>query len=416
MLMFRFKFGKLFFGLAFFLCIYAILYSLSPNKATKAYNDVTNDVTKINTRAQCTGLLKCLTNGTWTVQRGLNAEDISKRREKDAYMLEYQGWPRKLFRSDLKCGENYPPVGKSVGKSICDGQSDKPCCNEKTQTCGNTQDDCTCESCTNFTKYLPAEISEWNVWNKECRIDNLDHTEACEFFNKHISEMVFVGDSLTRHFYVALVLLLTDNYATGAIRPEINQEQKEKCQGELQFVDSGKYGCHRFTAKKWEQLHNVCNGEVNFKVYLEEAYNYNLFPNAVKAIESLLNKTGSVVVMNVGIHMSLNSEEVIKKYVGPIVDMIASRGNGWPKLIWHDLHSVDNFLRSEIQPLFTSWKKFNHEMKEYFRKVQVDVLQTTLLTNSLLSYDFRHFGLGGNMAKLQVLLKYLRNWFQNCPR
>lgn len=418
------KYGKFLLTVVVVLSFYKASYHLNRVKTREmlADDDVireSRDATKHHTKAQCKALLSCLTNGTWTMQKGLKSEEIRKRNDMDAYMLEYQGWPRKLSRQDLKCGKGYSLDGQKNNDlmAICDGQSEHPCCNENKGACGNTPEYCNCESCTNFTKYLPAELAEWNTFEKHCRIEKLGHDEACEFFNNHISEMVFVGDSLTRHFFTALAILLTNNFATGALRTNIDKKQKQNCQGEFQFIDSGKYNCHGSIAREWEDLQNVC-GEtpVNFKVYLKEAYNYNLFPKAKKAVKSLLNKTGSIVVMNVGLHMSLNSYEVIENYVGPLVDMVAKNGSGWPKLIWHELHSVDNFLRSEIKSLFSSWNKYNDEMAEYFKKVKVDVLQMSRLTKDILSYDFRHFGLGGNMMKVQVLLNYLKTWFEDCRR
>ena len=403
------------FGLVFVVISYQIINKIH-NMSINDVISTSSHVIQQYSKEKCKEILPCLTRGKWTLRDGLSVEDIEKRTDMDEFLLEYQGWPRKLTRPDGRCGKNYPVNPDVKSTAICEPNSDKPCCNEVKQACGNTPEDCNCELCTNFTIYLPAEISEWNNLDEECRIKNLDHTDACELFQNHISEMVFVGDSLTRHFFVALVLLLTNNFATGALNPKADAKQRENCQGELQFIDRGKYNCHGFIAHRWEELQNVCGGKAKFKVSLEEAYCYERFPDAEKVVKSLLNKSGAVVVFNVGLHMSLNSADVIDKYVGHIVDMVAEYGNGWPKIVWHDLHSIENFLRSDIHTIFSPWQKYNQEMADYFRKVGIDVLAASQLTKELKSYDFRHFGLGGNMAKVQVLLNYLKTRFEHCNK
>ncbi|XP_020908460.1 uncharacterized protein LOC110246454 [Exaiptasia diaphana] len=158
-------------GVLFFYFCYRSRHHFNRNQSQGMANDdvirKSRDVNQKLTKSQCTAMLSCLTNGTWTMKKGLKSEEIRKRSDIDAYVLEYQGWPRKLSRSDLKCGRKYGPVGQENGISICDGQSEHPCCNEDKEACGNTPEYCNCESCTNFTKYLPAELAEWNVYDKE---------------------------------------------------------------------------------------------------------------------------------------------------------------------------------------------------------------------------------------------------------
>ncbi|XP_031556338.1 uncharacterized protein LOC116293082 [Actinia tenebrosa] len=366
---------------------------------------------------ECHQILPCLTNGSWSLKDDLSPEDVQKRIKMDEYIYEYQGFPRTFTRSDGRCGRKYPPTPKArKAGSVCDAYSTQPCCNEDKGRCGSTPEYCSCKNCTDFRKYLPAELAQWKTNHDKCRMRDFKHAEACKFFTQHISEMLFVGDSLTRHIFTALALILTNNTAMGALNIKMKPKQREKCSGELQFIDAGKFNCHVSIARRWEELPPVCGGKTNFRINLEEAYNVQLLPRAKNAVRKLLNKTGSVVVLNVGLHMRHNSKHVIDKYVGPIVDMVTNSGNGWPKIIWHNLHGIENFLRSDINELFTKWKRFNAEMSTYLKTKRIAILDSGQLTRGIRSYDARHFGLGGNMLKAQVLINYLEQWFKTCRK
>jgi hypothetical protein len=334
----------------------------------------------------------------------------------DEFLSEYQGFPKTFSRKDGRCGKNATVTADGKGNAVCDPYSTRPCCNEMKGKCGITTEYCTCKDCRDFRNYLPAEIAQWNTRNQECRIKDFNHIESCNLLEKHVSEMVFIGDSLTRHFFVALAVLLTNNPSMGGLNANSDQKRREQCQGELQFIDRGRYNCHGIIAHRWEDLPQVCGGKGNFKVSLEEAYHYHLFPKAKKTVTRLLNKTGSVVVFNVGLHMLLRTEEIIHKYVGPLVDLVTRNSNGWPKLIWHNLHGIENFLKSDITELFTKWSRYNEELAPYLKRQGIAILDSSQLTRGIKSYDARHFGLGGNTIKVQVLLNYLKRWFEMCKR
>ena len=60
------------------------------------------------------------------------------------------------WRYDGKCGSQYPlPDGRNR-PSECDPDSKHPCCHDRTGQCGNTAEDCFCDSCTDY-KF----VKEW---------------------------------------------------------------------------------------------------------------------------------------------------------------------------------------------------------------------------------------------------------------
>ena len=363
-------------------------------------------------------LLDYYSHGAWEFKPDLTKEVIKKRREVDKSILENLGFPRELHREDKRCGPNYrlPSSGYKL-PSLCDEGSDTPCCNEVTGICGNSHEDCTCPYCKDFSKYFAAELAEWKPTNLECPFINFNRDEACSLLNEHASEIAFVGDSFIRHFFVGFALLVTGDPVRGALRSSLSEEEKQQCSGELQFVDRGKHSCHLKTIHRWEEFgeNQVCEGETaQFKTYLVEAYSMPQLPSALQTVKNLLGKRASVVVLGVGIHFSLNATKVIEEYLSPLLDMIESRGNGWPLMIWANIHRVDNFLVSDCEKNYSPVEKFNQEMLRYCSARDIPVLETSRVTRFIKSNDGLHFGYGGNMAKVQILLNYLKNVFELC--
>ena len=146
-----------------------------------------------------------------------------------------------------------------------------------------------------------------------------------------------------------------------------------------------------------------------------EAYNIHQLPLAIKTVTNLLGKPGSVVVLGVGIHFLSNAQKVIKDYLKPLLDLIQDQsGNGWPLLIWANIHQVDNFLPSDCKKNYSPIEKFNQEMSRFCRANNIPILETSSVTRFIKSNDGLHFGYGGNMAKVQILMNYLKNFFEVC--
>ena len=364
----------------------------------------------------CSRLLECLTDGAWNLKMGISKEMIFNRKKVEMSIFEDMGWPQKLYRDDHRCGANFPLPGTST-PSLCDEYGPRPCCNENTGRCGSLSDSCSCPECTDFTHYFSAELAEWKPAWETCPFQYLQQGTACEIFARnHITDLVFVGDSLMRHFFAALAILITNDPVEGALNKKLEPEERKPCHGEMQFVDRGTFNCHGKTIHRWEEFNQsqVCFGDGSFKTRLVEAYAVPHAHRALEAVQELLGKRGSVAVLSVGLHMNLNSQVIIEQYFGPIVKEVENKGNGWPLLIWINIHRVSNYLKSDTERLHAPIITFNAEMTRYCERKSIPVLQASRLTAKIKSYDGRHFGLGGNMAKVQVLLNYLKTRFELC--
>lgn len=360
-------------------------------------------------------LLDCFTHGAWEFQPGLTREMIRERRQVDKSILENLGFPRELHRDDKRCGQDYPlPSPKFKLASLCDEDSETPCCNELTGMCRKSKEDCTCSYCKDFSKYFAAELADWKPSSQECPFKRFRSDDACSLLNEHALEIAFVGDSFIRHFFVAFSLLVTGDPVTGALKRRLPDEEKQQCSGELQFVDRGKHSCHLKTIQNWEEFgeNKVCNRTAHFKTYLVQAYSIAQRPLAVQAVKNLLGQRASVIVLGVGIHFSLNATNVYREYLTPLLDLIKNHGNGWPSLIWANIHRVDNYLVSDTQKNYSPVEKFNQEMSLFCSAEDIPVLETSRVTRFIKSNDGLHFGYGGNMAKVQILMNYFKSFFE----
>ena len=360
----------------------------------------------------------CLSNGSWSLRDGVTQDDLRRRREIDASILEYLDWPGILFRSDGRCGRSFKVPGSSL-PSLCDEYSDKPCCNEVTGLCGITAEHCECKTCRDFRRYVTAELAEWIPYSATCSIEEFSKASACEFLQKHVTNIVFVGDSLVRHFFAAFAILVTGDVMRGAqnikLKPE-SLEQLENCEGEYQFIDRGKYNCHGTIAHSWEELNRsqVCDGKGTFRMSLVEAYSLPFVDQAVATAQNLLGKKGSIMVIGVGLHMSTNHREVIDKYLTPILNVTEKDKSGWPLLTWVTIPAAQNYLKSSVDEHERPIKAFNSRMKTFCHQHNIQVLDMTDITDGIQSYDGRHFGFGGNMAKAQLLMNFLKLRVDTC--
>ena len=59
------------------------------------------------------------------------------------------------WRVDGKCGPEYPL--RDGSSSECDPSGDNPCCNQDDQSCGNSQNYCVCEKCTDYRTQVQEE-------------------------------------------------------------------------------------------------------------------------------------------------------------------------------------------------------------------------------------------------------------------
>ena len=125
--------------------------------------------------------------------------------------------PEGLQRSDKKCG-TVGFVKRGLFRALCDMDGPTPCC-YKDKCVNKTQDQCSCSSCFDMRRRIHAEYAIWRPVNKQCEPKKLSVPEICHLLEN--STLYFVGDSLVRHVYTALLLHVTGNDVTGAFAKNI---------------------------------------------------------------------------------------------------------------------------------------------------------------------------------------------------
>lgn len=371
-------------------------------------------------QSRCRGAFRTLTQGHWE-QRNVSKDVLQNRQRLDAMLRERKGWPQRLFHGDLRCGPIFPLPRKTRNKNRpfvldvqaqCDTNSENYCCHGNTGWCGHGEKFCNCPSCINYKSFISAELAQWLPVNG-CRVTNFTQFSACESISKRISSVTFIGDSLVRHFFSAMLIILTNDPLHGALKFNIPPKMRDICKGDSQFVDSI---CHIHTAMTWREVTdnpNFCDGWARFQISYVKAYKVEVASLALLAVKQRLNKVGSVVLMGIGIHNNFNASAVVESYLEPAVRLIATSKNGWPHLIWLSTHSMGplkpiNYHRDQGNPAILS---FNENLAKYCNEHNITVFDTFSMTKGVHSFDGTHFGVGVNMMKVQILLNYLEETF-----
>lgn len=371
----------------------------------------------------CKNVIQTATQGTWALKPHMPPAALEARRQLDMILRERKGWPQYLSHGDMRCGEKFPLPRPNYVKSTsslifdvqgqCDPQTEAPCCNKDTGWCGSGDTFCSCKNCIDYRKYIPAELADWKP-NSGCLVTNFSQLGACSLMNKHLSYITFMGDSLVRHLFSSILLVLTNDFKYGALKSTASRTIRTLCQGDSQFIDSM---CHVHIAMRWKDLSlhpTFCpqSHPAKFKVDFIEAYNVKHAPIAFKIIERQLSKKGSVVFLGIGIHNSFNATLVLESYLKPIVDLVNRSRGGWPRLVWLTTHSA-----GPLKPMYYRHQNneaiiaYNKIMTSYCSRYNITVLDTFNMTQGVHSFDGTHYGFGVNMKKAQILLNYLREKF-----
>jgi len=337
-----------------------------------------------------------------------------------------KGWPPLLYHGDLRCGSKYP-LPRVIYKnntegyyldvpSQCDMLSDSPCCRDDVGWCGNGNMFCNCETCIDYRQYIPAELAYWQSENG-CQITDISAKKACSILSSHFTSVTFIGDSLVRHIFSSLLLLLTQNRESGALQTDIKEIDKAICSGENQFTDSA---CHKKLIMYWKDIKanpKYCsNAEPGKKPILSfvEAYNTVHLPLASDELNQRLSEKNPLVILGIGVHDNFNYTKVINDYLSPIVDIRNSKGaNGI--FIWLNTHSSGPLKPNQFRDVQgnRNIKIFNQALKEFCESKNILLMDTFNFTKGVHSFDGTHYGYEVNRLKTQVLLNSLQELTEN---
>ena len=210
-----------------------------------------------------------------------------------------------------------------------------------------------------------------------------------------------------RQLSSTMLLLLSGDPMFGAMPARASAADLENCKGEFQIIDKdcSIYLASHSTADA--KNNSICRGNVNFSVESAQLYVNIINNEALSLINKHLGVKNSYLVVGVGMHFWLRVVLVIKDFLSVILKMIKDRGNGWPRIIWIELHNIDGFLRIDTKFHNDKIKTFNKEINEYLEKRNITVVRTYEISKKLKSYDGQHYGVGFNLFKINLVLNTL---------
>jgi len=102
-------------------------------------------------------------------------------------------------------------------------------------------------------------------------------------------------------------------------------------------------------------------------------------------------------------------EIVLENYLKPLVELLKTSSNGWPKLFW--VHPLK--LGSTVSKQFWSGvgnddiEVFVQNLDRYLQQEKIPTFNFQKLTTNVHSHDGTHYGIGLNLMKVQIWLNYL---------
>lgn len=368
----------------------------------------------------CRNKFHTLLQGKWTPKSDITFKDYLNSRRVEMQMRLRKGWPPLLYHGDLRCGTKYPlprvmHKNKTEGyyldvPSQCDMLSESPCCRDDVGWCGNGKAFCECQSCIDFRQYLPAELADWETTNN-CQIQQMDGTKACKVLRNRFTSVTFIGDSLVRHIFSSLLILLTNDKECGALLPNTKQVEKDICSAENQFTDSA---CHKKLVMYWDDVKTnakYCKGMPDSKkprLSFIEAYNVRQIPLALDGFKERLAEERPLVIVGIGVHDNFNSTKVIKDYLVPLVEMRNRKRES--TLIWLNTHSSGPLKPKQFRAAQGNQNilAFNRVLKEFCDEEKILLMDTFNFTRGIHSFDGTHYGYEINRLKTQILLNGLQ--------
>ncbi|ESO85235.1 hypothetical protein LOTGIDRAFT_168042 [Lottia gigantea] len=382
-----------------FLFVFAavlIVFSHFPVKhRSKTINNI---ITVIESKAKgldnggygkCPNVLEWMQTGKWN----LKPATWKQKRDQEKFMSINGINIMTHTRKDNLCG-NVSADGMHYFRALCSPIGPKPCCyNNACQY--KTVQECQCPDCYDIRELKHAELGTWESNNKDCPLKEFTVEEACEIVRG--SQILFMGDSLMRHFHTAMMLFLSGNYDGGALQKGTPQSIRDKCKGIFMYTE---IECRYYVRNNGA----VCGGTAN----LTMAYVFFAkdVPKALDYLTRQADKPRSMAMIGIGLHNWLNFN-LIESFVKGIHKEM--KHHKWPRIVWHGQH-YQGLLKS---PIYVSQSNenvaiFNNKMKDILPDYNMDFFETFRMTKGLFSFDGTHYGIGANRMKAIMLLHYIK--------
>jgi len=369
-------------------------------------------------RPRCCHVFKCAMEGNWVKRSNIGINEHNYIRQANTQLRLHKGWPTQLIHGDLRCGKRYPlprvlHYNGTQGYymdiiSQCEPDSASPCCRDDVGWCGNNQWFCSCDTCIDYRQFIHAELASWRPIDEKCTVSKKSTDQLCRDLTRNFTSVTFIGDSLVRHVFSALLIQLTNDPVYGALKPSLKPAELEFCKEENQFVDSS---CHVKLAMKWQDIQNngaFCPRErLKLRMSFIEAYSTSTSKLALASIAERLVEPRPLVVIGIGIHDNFNATKIYENFLSPIVQLKSKFVQSRPVMIWVNTHASGPLKPIEFQEIQGNKQilKYNAHMEEFCRRHSIPVLDTFNMTFGVHSFDGTHYSRTLNLLKSTYLVR-----------
>ena len=224
-------------------------------------------------------------------------------------------------------------------------------------------------------------------------------------------QIILIGDSITRHLYTALQILLRGDIVAGALDEDLDELGLE-CRCDLQFSSKP---CRKIIRYK-QPISKECSGAriFNFGVSGPEHLGHNL--TKIRGVLTA-EATSVVLIGGWGLHNSLNAMPIIQGLVRPLALLSKAQPQYQMKLLCLGVHAIQSNHPPQYHSKQNNKKveRYNSLLKKECAKLDLPYFDSYSLTKNASSFDGLHYGLEVNTVKAQILLNWIRSEREGVP-
>ncbi|XP_046543420.1 uncharacterized protein LOC124253652 [Haliotis rubra] len=350
----------------------------------------------------CPSVLDNMMIGAWSTRTLTPTEQ----KEIDAFLMNGLFFidPRHgVQKPDGTCGNvtYYPWMSKEPNsrwfRVLCDPKGPSPCC-YKNMCQAKTTVECRCDECFDLRQQIHAEYSLWRPLDPRCNIKTFTSMSACELLQGGTVHLY--GDSLVRQLFLALVIILKNDFETGGLLPNAPQAVKDSCRGMYVFPTKN---CREYL----DYNPYVCGGSVQLKFH-HAAHSPDI-QSMLKVASPLAGVNRSIILFGCGVWQHFDIQETTK-FALTLTNMfrLLSSKSEWPKLVWAGFHYLGLWRHALVPTVNNAYVAyFNQYMKQILAPLKVSMFDTVNITKGVRSVDGTHYGPGINFLKAQIYLNYI---------
>jgi hypothetical protein len=273
---------------------------------------------------------------------------------------------------------------------------------------------------------------------QQCHIPTFSRDEMCHVWNQ-FSDIIFSGDSLTRHIMEAIHITLTNKFIVSGWHKDFIETQKCRCDGQFSEVDD----C-RYFRKHWYTMNPIKEGlcpalavhnrtstttatgitqqkESSFIIHKIDSRNcvkwdqhhQERLYEITKSIDCSRNTyKGMLLILQGGLHFHMNATQYTQELLEPLLNFEKFRSCAkYQKLyiIWQD-HGTQSKLVNQYYPYQDSQHtiQFNQEVHAYLNQrglSNVPRINWMNLTKLSLKSDGVHGLLNGKNKRNEVFCR-----------